>query len=111
MINRETASTVLTEKRQVLLDRIRDDEFDSVRHLAADIHRDKAAVSRDFELLFRYHLIEYRERDPGKPPNPNTTRSYSSRSYSSPIPNRLRAVQQRKEKITTSQHRYSRTIG
>ena len=68
MIDRETASTVLTEKRQELLDRIREGEIESVRQLASDISRDKAAVSRDLELLFRYDLIEYREEGSRKIP-------------------------------------------
>jgi hypothetical protein len=40
MIDCETASTVLTEKRQKLLDRIREDEIESDRQLASDIARD-----------------------------------------------------------------------
>lgn len=68
MIDRETASTVLTEKRQELLDRIREGEIESVRQLASDIGRDKAAVSRDLELLFRYDLIEYRKEGSRKIP-------------------------------------------
>jgi predicted transcriptional regulator len=38
--------------------------------VASDIGRDKAAVSRDLELLFRYDLIEYREEGSRKIPQP-----------------------------------------
>jgi len=61
MIDRDTASTILTEKRQELLERVRAGDVESVRHLAKEVNRDKAAVSRDLETLFTYDLIEYRE--------------------------------------------------
>jgi predicted transcriptional regulator len=59
VIERETARTVLTDKRQELLDRIRNEETESVRGLARALDRDKAAVSRDLDLLFQEDLVEY----------------------------------------------------
>ncbi len=52
--------------------RIRDGEIESGHQVASDIGRDKAAVSRDLELLFRYDLIEYREEESRKNPATET---------------------------------------
>jgi len=59
VVERETAKAVLTDERQELLDRIRSGGVGSVRGLARSLDRDKAAVSRDLDLLFREDLIEY----------------------------------------------------
>lgn len=59
MLDTETAEAVLTEKRQELLDRIAEGNVRSVRGLAADLGRDKGAVSRDLDLLFQYDLVAY----------------------------------------------------
>ena len=59
MLNRETAESVLTERRVELLERIRDGDINSVRGLADDLGRDKAAVSRDLGLLFEHNAIDY----------------------------------------------------
>jgi predicted transcriptional regulator len=68
MIDRETASTVLTTKRRELLEHIREGEIESVRQLATAVDRDKAAVSRDLKTLFTYDLIDYREEGSRKVP-------------------------------------------
>lgn len=59
VLDEATASSVLTEKRRELLDRIESENVESVRGLAADVGRDKAAVSRDLRLLFEYDLIDF----------------------------------------------------
>ena len=59
VLDEESASSVLTEKRRELLDRIESGGVESVRGLAADIGRDKAAVSRDLRLLYEYDLIDF----------------------------------------------------
>lgn len=59
VLDEETASSILTEKRRELLDRIESENVESVRGLAADVGRDKAAVSRDLRLLFEYDLIDF----------------------------------------------------
>ena len=59
VLDEETASSVLTEKRRELLDRIESGGVESVRGLAVDVGRDKAAVSRDLRLLFEYDLIDF----------------------------------------------------
>ena len=59
VLDQEAAASVLTEKRRELLDRIDAGSVESVRGLAADSGRDKAAVSRDLQLLFEYDLIDY----------------------------------------------------
>lgn len=61
MLDRDTARSVLTEKRQELLDRIAKGDVRSVRGLADDLDRDKGAVSRDLDRLFEYDLIEYEQ--------------------------------------------------
>lgn len=68
VLDHETAQRVLTEKRRELLDRIREREVESVRRLADDLGRDKAAVSRDLDLLFEYDLLDYEEINQRKVP-------------------------------------------
>ena len=58
---RQSLSRRTTRKTDRRSTRIRDGEIESGRQVASDIGRDKAAVSRDLELLFRYDLIESRE--------------------------------------------------
>ena len=62
VIDLETAKSVLTERRMELLETIRDEEIESVTDLAESLDRDKAAVSRDLDLLFEQDMIIY-ERD------------------------------------------------
>ena len=62
VLDLDTATRVLTEKRRELLERVDEGDVESIRGLAADLDRDKAAVSRDLDKLFEYDLIEY-ERD------------------------------------------------
>lgn len=59
VLDEETASSVLTEKRRELLDHIEAGGVESVRNLAAAVGRDKAAVSRDLRRLFEYDLIDF----------------------------------------------------
>lgn len=70
MLDRETAETVLTDKRLGLLDRISQGDVRSVRSLAVELDRDKGAVSRDLDLLYRYDLVEYDRVDNRKMPKP-----------------------------------------
>lgn len=62
VLDLDAATRVLTEKRRELLEWIDEEDIESVRGLAADLDRDKAAISRDLDTLFEYDLIEY-ERD------------------------------------------------
>lgn len=62
VLDLDAATRVLTEKRRELLERIDEGDVESVRGLADDLDRDKAAVSRDLDKLFEYGLIEY-DRD------------------------------------------------
>ena len=57
--DRETAKSVLTEKRQELITRIREGNIESVRALAADLDRDVSGVSRDLDLLFEADIVEF----------------------------------------------------
>lgn len=70
LLDHDTARRVLTEKRRELLDRIKDGDAESVRGLADDLDRDKAAVSRDLDTLFEYGLVEYDHEDGRKIPKP-----------------------------------------
>lgn len=70
MLDHETAEAVLTDERQRLLDRIAEDDIRSVRGLAADLDRDKGAVSRDLDLLYRHDLVEYDHEGKRKVPRP-----------------------------------------
>lgn len=62
VISKETAESVLTNRRLELLEYLRDNEVESVTALAEALDRDKAAVSRDLDLLFEHALVDY-ERD------------------------------------------------
>ena len=59
VIDRGSAVKVLTERRQELLQEIRDGDVDSVRGLARALDRDVAAVSRDVDLLLENDVLEY----------------------------------------------------
>lgn len=71
VLDEETASSVLTEKRRELFDRIESGDVDSVRGLAVEVGRDKAAVSRDLRLLFEYDLIDFETEGRRKVPVQN----------------------------------------
>ncbi|WP_435155568.1 transcriptional regulator [Haladaptatus sp. DFWS20] len=58
----DSAERVLTPKRRELLDRVKNEDIKSVRGLSKQVGRDKAAVSRDLDVLFQYDIIKY-ERD------------------------------------------------
>jgi len=62
VIDLDTAKSVLTDRRMELLETIRDEPIESVTGLAETLGRDKAAVSRDLDLLFEQDMIVY-ERD------------------------------------------------
>lgn len=59
VLDLDAATHVLTDKRRELLERIDEGGVESVRSLADDLDRDKAAVSRDLDTLFEYGLVEY----------------------------------------------------
>lgn len=60
---------MLTEKRNELLDRLREGEVKSVRDLARQLERDKSSVSRDLSLLAQHDLIEYQHDGSRKIPS------------------------------------------
>ena len=62
LVDLETAKSVLTDKRMELLETVRDEPIESVTDLAEQLGRDKAAVSRDLDLLCQQDMIVY-ERD------------------------------------------------
>lgn len=68
VLDEQTASAVLTEKRRELLDHIETGAVESVRSLAIDVGRDKAVVSRDLQLLFEYDLIDFEREGRRKVP-------------------------------------------
>lgn len=59
MLKKETAESVLTERRLELLERLQEGNVESVSALACELGRDKAAVSRDLALLFEHDLVRY----------------------------------------------------
>lgn len=70
VLDLDAATRILTEKRRELLERIEEGDVESVRSLADELGRDKAAVSRDLDLLFEHDLIEYEREGSRKIPNP-----------------------------------------
>jgi len=65
---RDTAETVLTEKRMALLSHIEDHEVTSVRDLARQVDRDVSIVSRDLDVLFEADVIEFEQDGRAKRP-------------------------------------------
>lgn len=59
VMDREAGKAVLTEKRLELLERLKDETFESVTDLADAVGRDKADVSRDLKLLTHHRMTTY----------------------------------------------------
>lgn len=62
VLDKETVDDVLTDRRLELLEYLRDNDVESVTGLAEALDRDKAAVSRDLDVLWEHSLVDY-ERD------------------------------------------------
>ena len=62
VIDKDTAESVLTDRRLELLETVHSGRIDSVTDLSETLDRDPAAVSRDLDVLFEHDLITY-ERD------------------------------------------------
>lgn len=67
-LRRDTAESVLTEKRMELINRIGRQEVESVRDLARQVDRDVSIVSRDLDLLFEADVIEFEQNGRAKRP-------------------------------------------
>jgi predicted transcriptional regulator len=61
VIDKDTAESILTDRRLELLETVRDGSIESVTDLAETLDRDTAAVSRDLDVLFEHDLIEYEQ--------------------------------------------------
>ena len=59
VLNRESAREVLTEKRTEILDTLKSEGVESVRHLADILDRDKSVVSQDLQVLAKNDIVEY----------------------------------------------------
>jgi predicted transcriptional regulator len=59
ILEKGDAESVLTAKRQELLETIATEEVASMTDLAERVGRDVSAVHRDLDRLFTYSLIEY----------------------------------------------------
>jgi len=68
VLDRESAREVLTEKRTEILDELKSDDVESVRHLAEMLDRDKSVVSQDLQVLARNDLVEYEKEGRRKVP-------------------------------------------
>jgi len=68
VLDRESAREVLTEKRTEILDVLKTDNVESVRHLAEVLERDKSVVSQDLGILAKHDLVEYEKEGRRKVP-------------------------------------------
>jgi predicted transcriptional regulator len=68
VLDRESAREVLTEKRTEILDTLKSEEVESVRHLAEILDRDKSVVSQDLQVLAKNDLVEYEKEGRRKVP-------------------------------------------
>jgi predicted transcriptional regulator len=59
VLDRDSAREVLTEKRTEILDTLKTEDIESVRHLAEVLNRDKSVVSQDLQVLAKHDLVEY----------------------------------------------------
>lgn len=64
----ESAEKVLTPKRRELIETLRTEDIESVRHLARQVDRDKGQVSRDLGVLAEHGVIQYEEAGRAKRP-------------------------------------------
>lgn len=65
----ESAEKVLTPKRRELIETLRTEDVESVRHLARCVDRDKGQVSRDLGVLAEHGVIQYEENGRAKRPH------------------------------------------
>lgn len=68
IISQDTADDVLTEKRREIIARLQRQDIESVRGLARELDRDKAAVSRDLKLLAEHGIVDFETDGRGKRP-------------------------------------------
>jgi hypothetical protein len=68
ILPREGAREVLTENRMELIEKLREDDVNSLRDLSRKLSRDVSAVSRDLEVLWKNDIIEYEEEQNRKIP-------------------------------------------
>lgn len=68
ILDREEATSVLTERREELVDAIRAESPESITALAEVVERDVAAVHRDLDVLFEHSVVTYEESGGRKAP-------------------------------------------
>ncbi|MCX2819491.1 ArsR family transcriptional regulator [Haladaptatus sp. F3-133] len=68
VLDRESAREVLTEKRTEILDTLKSEDVESVRHLADILDRDKSVVSQDLQVLAKNDIVEYEKEGRRKIP-------------------------------------------
>lgn len=61
VLEKADAESVLTAKRQELLETIATEDVASITDLAERVDRDVSIVHRDLDLLFKYSLVTYEE--------------------------------------------------
>lgn len=64
----EQAESVLTPKRQEIIEALGHDEYESVRQLARELDRDKGQVSRDLKVLSEHAIVSFDEQGRSKSP-------------------------------------------
>jgi len=69
ILRRETASEVLTDERMRIVDTLRDEEVESMTELSDVLEREKSAVKRDLDVLFKYDIVEYEKEGRKKAPS------------------------------------------
>jgi predicted transcriptional regulator len=68
VLEKDDAESVLTPKRQELLETIATEDIESITDLANRLDRDVSIVHRDLDLLFKYSLVAYEESGGRKAP-------------------------------------------
>ncbi|CQH65220.1 HTH domain protein (plasmid) [Halobacterium hubeiense] len=68
VVSHDTADAVLTDRRREIINTLKESSPESVRALARQLGRDKAAVSRDLRELAEHNIITYEEDGRAKRP-------------------------------------------
>ena len=68
VVRRDTVREVLTEERLRIVETLQEHDPESISALARTLDREKGAVKRDCDVLFRHDLVVFEEDGPAKAP-------------------------------------------
>ena len=63
-----TFKDLFTDKRLEIVEKLKEDEFESIRDLANSVDREPSAVQKDLKQLFEHAVVDFREESTQKIP-------------------------------------------